>query len=376
MGEPGSSYHFPVLDLRLPGYVPGIDHLKAFAILSVIVMHTFPTETVLGWGAPYYLWQAVPLFILIAGFTGAYGFRKRDSVSLGECYDPAILARRYSRLLVPFVLVWVLEAIIALSFQLVPLNGWSLAASFLSGGWGWGSYFIPVIFQSLLVVPLLYFVARSRGPGSMIGIALGTNIAFEAIVALAGNLSLSSFLYPRYLLAGALGVWLVTSTGRHRAAVLVTGVAGFVYLTLISYTAVFPSTSIFYRYDGALQFPSYAWTLLLAIAGLKYLPCGVTSRITRAVAGIGKASWHIFLFQTFYFLIPAGSFYALFTHIWSQTFGEIAGPPLFGFLSIPELSLYLVVLLVNMAICVGVGYAWHSAGEKLSGRLKGFLHAP
>jgi peptidoglycan/LPS O-acetylase OafA/YrhL len=362
------------MDVQLPAYVPQIDLLKAFAIISVIIMHTFPTETVLALGSPYYLWQAVPLFILVAGFTGAYGFRKRDAVSLKQCYDPRILARRYSRLFAPFVIFWILEVILLLSLNLIPSDVWSLAANFLSGGTGWGSFFIPVILQGILIVPLLYFIAR-RNPDLMVGVALCLNIAFEAIMVLSGNTNTSSFLYLRYLTAGALGVWLVTSTKPHRALILIAGISGFIFLTLASYTALFPSTSIFSRYDGALQFPSFAWTLILTMTGLKYLPGGVTSRFLTSLAKIGKASWHIFLFQMFYFLIPAGFFYALLSTVWTGIYGDILEPPFLGFLSIPDLSLGIVIIILNVTICVSVGFVWYTSGGTLSRRMAGFLHA-
>jgi peptidoglycan/LPS O-acetylase OafA/YrhL len=374
MGDPGPLHYFPVLDVRLPEYVPQIDLLKAFAVISVIVMHTFPTETVLAWGSPYYLWQAVPLFILIAGFTGAYGFRKRDAVSLKQCYDLRILARRYSRLLAPFVILWILEVILLLSLNLIPSDAWSLTVNFLSGGTGWGSFFVPVILQSILIVPALYFIAR-RNPDLMVGAALCLNIAFEAIMVLSGNTNISSFLYLRYLTAGALGVWLVTSTKPHGTGILIAGISGFIFLTLASYTAVFPASSIFYRYNGALQFPSFAWTLILTMVGLKYLQGGAASRLFTFFAGIGKASWHIFLFQMFYFLFPAGFFYALFSTLWAGIYGDILEPPFLGFLSIPDLSLEIALILLNVAICVSVGYAWYASGGKITRRMAGFLHA-
>jgi hypothetical protein len=95
---------------------------------------------------------------------------------------------------------------------MIPRDAWSLALNLLSGGSGLGAYFIPVIFQSVLFVPLLFYIAR-RDADLMVIAALWVSVAFMAVVLWTGTPNVSQLLYFRYLLAGALGVWLVT-TGR------------------------------------------------------------------------------------------------------------------------------------------------------------------
>ncbi|HUK37873.1 MAG TPA: acyltransferase [Methanomicrobiales archaeon] len=354
----------------VPERILQIDLLKAFAIFSVIVMHTFPIATIIAVGGPYYLWNAVPLFILIAGFTAAYGFRKRGATTLRQCYDPGLVARRYVRLGAPYLLYWVLGVILLVTVLGVSLDARGLVVNLASGGSGWGSYFIPIILESVLVVPLLY-VAALRHPDLMVVTALAVNIAFELLVVLTGSTAISSFIYFRYLFAGALGVWLVTTARRRRPAILLGGIASLGYLTLVGYTTVFPQGSIFYQYDGALQFPAFLWTLVLAVAGLAWLPKAATSRITRSLAAAGKASWHIFMVQMLFFLFPAEYVYGFLNTFFLRVVLE---PVFFAFPQALDPALQIVGVACNLAICCVLGYGWFSSEKRVAGAFRRRIH--
>ena len=47
-----------------------IDILKGLAIISVILLHSWDASFLLRIGAPYYISQAVPIFIIIAAYNG------------------------------------------------------------------------------------------------------------------------------------------------------------------------------------------------------------------------------------------------------------------------------------------------------------------
>ena len=55
-----------------------IDVIKGLGILSVILLHTFNTEYLLKIGAPFYIWQAVPVFIILQGFNLTNSYKRRD----------------------------------------------------------------------------------------------------------------------------------------------------------------------------------------------------------------------------------------------------------------------------------------------------------
>jgi len=337
-GEPSAT---PVEKIK---GVPQIDILKAFAIITVVLLHALPLSVFLAIGAPYYFWQAVPVFIVIAGFTGAYMYKKYGATTLRQCYDPGLIIRRFKRLLIPFILCWLAE--MGMLYYLAPdhLAGISLPLNFITGGFGWGAYFIPIILQSILFVPLLYLLAR-RSPNWMVIIALVINIAFDVVVYLFGGGISTESVYLRYIFLGALGVWIVTSKKRNNTWLIIGGGISLIYITVSCYTPLLSAYPEYSGYTGALQAPAAVWTVILVLAGLAYLPTNSPTLIK-----IGKASWHIFLVQLLYYFAPATFFYDL-----------VVAPLSVG----SEILFVLLVIVFNILICVGLGYAWYLSENRI-----------
>ena len=90
------------------GHLTQIDLLKGLAIISVILLHTWPEKVLLITGAPFHIWQAVPVFILIAGYVGTLSYKRRDTARLRQCYGRSLLSHRFKRILVPFTLLFII----------------------------------------------------------------------------------------------------------------------------------------------------------------------------------------------------------------------------------------------------------------------------
>nr|WP_320161562.1 acyltransferase [uncultured Methanoregula sp.] len=335
---------------KLPPAIPQIDVLKAFAIIAVVLLHALPFAFFLSIGSPYYLWQAVPVFIVIAGFTGAYAYKRYGSATLKQCYDPSLIIRRFKRLLIPFLLCYIIEIILLYIFNQISLDPASLILSLLTGGYGWGAYFIPIMLQSIIIVPLLYLLSR-RNPDQMVIIALILTIVFDIIVFLIGwNNNQTSSIYFRYLFAGALGVWIVTSEKRNKIWLIVGGIISLVYITLSCYTPLFSAFPDYSGYTGILQAPAFMWAAILVLFGLAYLPENTDSGIFNTLSEIGKASWHIFLAQLLYYFLPSAYVYAF-----------LVAPLASG----NEILQDGLIILCNIIICVGVGYGWYFIEKKI-----------
>jgi peptidoglycan/LPS O-acetylase OafA/YrhL len=342
---------------NLPEHITQIDILKGLAIISVIFIHVWKPDIYLLIGAPYHIWHAVPMLILIAGFTGAYAYKRRGASTLRQCYDLTLLSRRFKRLLKPYALYWLIQITLLILFFNYQFDLLSLMSNFISGGSGWGAYFVPVIFQSVLVIPLLYLLAL-RNPDLMVILAIILNIFAEIIILFFGiPRGIASVLYFPFLFAGALGVWLVTSTKRPLGWLFLGGAISLAYLTLTSYTPVLSSFSHFEGYNGMSHAPAYMWTLLLAITGLIYLPKYAVSWMHRCLEIVGKASWHIFLVQMFYFLfvdkiILTYLVYPLAYSMFLSFFFAIL--------------IHILVAIIDIILCCVIGYYWYIIEKRYS----------
>ena len=325
-----------------------IDFLKGFAIVSVILLHSLIPEIWLLLGAPYHIWQAVPLFMLIAGFTGAYAYQRHESSTPGQCFDKTLLIRRFKRILKPYSLYWIIQIVVLViifhqSFDII-----SLALNFIKGGSSWGAYFVPAILQSILIVPILYLLAL-RNPDLMVILALAVNVLYELIILLCGiQQGLVELLYFRYFFAGALGVWLVTKKKRPLGWLIVGGFIGFVFLTLVCYTPILSSFNEFSGYAGVFHAPAYLWTLVVAIAGLHYLPKTALTRFYRYLENTGKASWHIFLVQMFYFILPGN---IIINNFMLPLANSIPAPI--------NILVAILAAIIHVTLCVIIGYGWY-----------------
>lgn len=338
----------------LPDRLVEVDLLKACAILAVILIHTLYAPILLLIGAPFHIWHAVPLFILIAGYTSAYAYIRRKSKTLDTCYDPNLLYRRIKRILEPFAVMWVFQILV-----IIMLSGWvftysSLVQNFIFGGNGPGSYYIPVIIQHVLIVPLLFLLAI-RYPRGMLIITFVLDLFLELFLYLSGIPSgIYSILYVRYLFAGALGVYLAVSGPRVSHGIAVGGIFGFVYLTLTMYMGSLSNILQSNIEGGISHAPAYFWTLVLAVTGFILFPKKVTTWTTKILEKIGRSSWHIFLVQMTFFY---------FSWQWVQIQFllplQLLFPRSIDFLVIPFGAI------LTITICCSVGCIWYESGEFL-----------
>ena len=335
-------------NLVLPERLVEIDLLKGMAIIAVILIHTWSAAVLLSIGAPFHIYHAVPFLLLIAGFTGTYSYMRHNATSLRECYDTVLLRRRFKRLFKPYILMFIIQIIILFGLFRYPFDLGSVLMEFITGGYGLGAYFVPVIIQSVIIVPILYLLAM-RNPNAMLITAFIFNIITE-ILSISSVIppGVYSILYVRFLFAGALGIWLALSP-RHMT--LWTGVLGMlsaIYIGIMFYTQEFSRFFVTNIGVGINQTPAFFWTYILALLGFLYLPKKSGSSIYRGLENAGKASWHIFLIQMTFFSLwqPLNS--GVLTPVYYLF------PPVFSFIGL------IIIASVTIAICTGTGYLWYT----------------
>ena len=130
-----------VVTFNKVGYDPFIDFIKAYAIVCVLIGHTFPGLDLMGYG----LWAGmqVPLFILVQAF---HAFKK-EKLQLN-------LKQVFFRIFFPFFIVEGIMFIILLVIYHYDLN--SLIQTYVTGGGtGPGSYYPWIYLQIAIVLPFI-----------------------------------------------------------------------------------------------------------------------------------------------------------------------------------------------------------------------------
>lgn len=319
-----------------------IDYLKGLAIISVIFIHSTTIRQKDIIGAPYYILQAVPVFLALFGYNTIQSYLNRGISDLKSCYEKSYLVKRIKRILVPFIYIWILQ-LFALIIKGKPTTINDIIYRFLIGGWGPGGYFVPVVLQSILIIPLLYKASQYNKYIMLIS-AFTINMIFELF---SYYINISGSIYEvvslRYLFVIALGVYLALYEIKSWKLFSVGVLFSLIYITSINYFGL--NLPVYHAWKSQ-NAPSFMYPFALMIFGLKKLPSHSKNFMGRILAIIGKRSYHIFLCQAFYFM-----FLNMFTHV------------------MPHLDVHFAVP-VNIFMCVILGITFYYCENKLNNLLK------
>lgn len=275
-----------------------IDYLKGIAIIMVILTHVgFATDTVKGnFLFPYFIYMAIPIFMLITGFNYANSYINRGCTELVQMYNIKLLLKRFLRLSIPFIIILILEYL----FHFKNIINNSLIINFLRGGEGRGNYYFPVMLQIIFLYPLAYYFLKKNSRKFLWAIFI-LCILFEVICA---YINLKNGIYRlisvRYFLYICLGTWLKLTPKINSEKLLVSFVIGINAITLFMYNPDIVSLPFnHWRHTNIMCafyiFPIFAY-IYYNYANFEWK--NLWGNILRL---IGKASWHIFLIQMFIF---------------------------------------------------------------------------
>lgn len=271
--------------------IKSIDFLKGLAIIGVITLHSFvnygPFEVVLR--------QSVPIFLILIGLNGAMSL-DRSGFDIREYFKS-----RVSRLVLPLIPVLLITTALAVYFSWPFFTRcYQYPSYFLLLGqmpvYGPGNYFVGVILQAVLILPLLWWTSKKDMRLILAG-SFGVSLIYSILYQyyLPHNPYLNELVIFGWLFALAIGIALVdiisskTVSFPWQAGISVsTGLAIFLAFLHPEYM-----NSIF-NLEGSLTFLFTAGIVIAVIlAGISWSPIDL----------LGKASYHIFLAQMVYFII-------------------------------------------------------------------------
>lgn len=283
---------------------PFFDYIKGFAILLIIITHyEYTYFERLHVVFPYVVDMAVPIFMLVTGFLYSNSYIKKDFKTLKEMYCPDLMIKRILRLIIPVLIIFTLMYI--LNNANLRTNGEFFAALF-NGKYGPGSYYIPVILQIVLIFPFIHLLLIKY---KSIGFAIILFIEFIYML-LAVKFNINSILFRslafRFLTLLSMGSILAIYRPNIKDKYLLLSL-------FIGASCIFVNYYTVYKYFTYPYIPQY-WGLTSGFVTMLYIfPIfywfyeyfinkEYNNCFTKLISIIGKASWHIFLVQMFYFL--------------------------------------------------------------------------
>ena len=351
-----------------------VDFLKAIMIFLVIFDHTIPwtVKGVMGVA----LWEriSIPVFLVIMGFNMGLSFRRKGETSLKKLYSANYFKGKFWRFLYPYLILYVLTTLFGLivydfNFSAIIDNHLFphfMALNLLIGilpFWGPGNWFIPVIFGTILIIPLLYKGFSGKLQWRILTLTLCYLIELSLQLGIfftfgpppfpsweAYFIFLFVVTSPLFMLSAiGLGMWFSRNPdlfAKQNIFMWILFPLSLFYLILNFFGFRFD----FIRGDYNLfVFPYSAFLFLVAI---KLLPQEANIKIAKAISWIGKSTYHILLTQIFYFGIT----------VW--LYGDHYRASIFGINSSDDIIIF-GYLLINWAICIPAGVFWYYIENEL-----------
>lgn len=275
-----------VITFKKEGYDPFIDVIKAYAIICVLVGHTFPYLEQTG----YSLWigMQVPLFVLVQVF---HVFKKENQSF--NC------KKILWRIFIPF---FVLQIVLFIFIQLFSDKSFSaLISKFAIGGEnGPGSYFPWVYLQLAIILPLIrrWFTTGSKTRKAIACIALCEG--FEILPSVTNMPdSIYRLLAIRYFFLIYLGwIWVKDGIVINTKTIILSLIS----MATIIYFEYFHTSTEPWFYDTGWKchrWPCYFYVshLLCYLIYLLYHKVSNNQLIMKSVKLLAKCSYEIFLLQ-------------------------------------------------------------------------------
>jgi len=298
-----------------------LEVLKAIAIAFVVMDHSLTWEIKGAMGNVFWERLSIPFFLIVMGFNMGVSLKYRNVKTFRNLYSLDYFKRKIKRYVLPFIILYMMSIILGVTFGYIDTSEY-LLLGFLPF-WGPGNWFIPLLFGSIVVLPIVYWCFEKL-PLVTVGLCFLSELILQYIL---------SFLYPAtsstldsviitairvnilfFLPAIGLGLWFSKGFDMKDKrnwfiypylAISVFFIfdyqSGLVSSIPGAFGEIISRIQEFFIGDYTLLFYGYAaFFFLVAMAEVSHTPSG---QFTRFVQRIGRATYHILLFQIFWFSI-------------------------------------------------------------------------
>jgi peptidoglycan/LPS O-acetylase OafA/YrhL len=273
--------------------IEGLDFLKGFAILWVVLEHALPMSIAKGF-TMFFPFKAVPVFFSITLFLM---FKKFDEKQKYCCdwYKWDRFWHMFKKVFIPFFLVFLVQLLVLF----IKYKGKGLIPVLYSGGYGPGAYYPWVYLQMWFLAPVLFWIVdrkKWRGVLLLLVICVALNLILSNVgIVSAGLYRLLAIRY--FFLAAIAYIWL-HHEDYNKFVLLLLGFASLLYLW---YFRSADLTPIVYNVPGWTihNYPGYFFTLVMIVFLLAFAKENKDLRVMNFFKWCGENSWYIFLSQMF-----------------------------------------------------------------------------
>lgn len=298
------------IEFNKTGYDPSIDFIKGLCIIFVVLTHCMYREELSISLFPFWGDTAVPIFLLIQVFH----YYKNASVTR----LPSI-RKLWKRILLPYIIMITISLFTNFFFYYNITKG-NFDINLYWDKRGPGSYYIFVYLQFAFILPLLAPLFKRVSIRNLLILFLFISQAFEFISCWSqcpDNIYRITFF--RYTFLFFLGYILATKGLHLNTITNAYSLIGIVFIYLFSYTKINfePWFSTHLDLWPLCHWICYGYVVYFFLGFLKTIHSKFkqTNRVIKTIELFGKSSYEIYLFQIFYFSIPALIISQLITHI-------------------------------------------------------------
>ena len=363
------------ISVKRPYYFQ-LEVLKAIAIAFVVMDHSLTWEIKGAMGNIFWERLSIPFFLIVMGFNLGVSSKYRNMNSFENLYSLDYFKRKIKRYILPFIILYMGSIILGVTFGYIDTSEY-LLLGFLPF-WGPGNWFIPLLFGSIIVFPVIYWLF-DKLPLVTVGFCFLSELILQYILSLlypATSSVFDSFIITAirvntlfFLPAIGLGLWFSRGFNiKDKRNWFIFPYLGISVFFMFDYQSgiisSIPGTfgelisriQEFIIGDYTLLFYGYAaFFFLVAMVVVSPTPSGP---VTRFVQRIGRSTYHILLFQIFWMSIvywttsPGATM-----HHFIPDFEVLLGwtSPLF----------YIPFYLLNLGVSFAGGLIWYEVEKRL-----------
>ncbi len=304
-----------------------IDFLKGWMIILVIVDHSFTHSFLSNYYNTFWERISIPVFLIIMGLNMVKSFDRKlnlndnnnlETITLRKLYSFDYFSKKLRRYVIPYLFLYLIDAGI---YFFINLNSIPTIHTFFydepeymfigyTPFWGPGMWFMPVIFWTILLFPLLYYFFKKHPILTFIGCFL-VEISFRIVsyVLYYGvvpyNWHVTKMFFICNLLyvlsAVAIGMWLSVNYKIKSKRNLVIWV---IFLTWLLSMALKRFLNLSFEWiEGDYYFLIFSYSGVIVMFIMTIFPKKLPNWFKKAIVLLSNSTYHILLFQIFYFSI-------------------------------------------------------------------------